>query len=214
MSGFENIIVEDVDELTKKAMLGKIDFVTRKKVIEENFKEILWALGIDSDDANFKETPKRYAKMMLNELCDGLYHSEEKIKEIFSKSFPSNYSGMVTQKNIRCYGLCPHHFITVIYDISFAYLPANRMLGLSKLSRFIELLAKRPVLQEDLTHEIVKIFVRYINPFGCFVIVKGRHLCMESRGVKQQNSVTITSELSGVFNTDGDAKKEVMDLCK
>lgn len=153
--------------------------------------------GLDITDVNFKDTPKRVARAYY-EIFEGI-NSTHEIEEILSTSFPSTYNGMVVAKGIRCFSMCPHHLLPVEYYIDFGYIADKTALGISKLSRFIELLAKQPILQETFTHNIMQIFKDHVNPKGTIVQVKGRHMCMAMRGVKQPDSWTYTSEIDGLF---------------
>jgi GTP cyclohydrolase I len=163
-----------------------------------SIRGLLKSLRIDLSDENFKETPFRMVRSFY-ELLEGLYNEKE-IEDILSSVFPSNYDGIVIAENIHCFSICPHHFLPVEYFIDVGYISKKFALGLSKISRLVELLAKRPVLQEVLTKDIISSFEKYLNPEGAIVHVKGRHYCMSMRGVKQKNSYTITSSLMGVFN--------------
>lgn len=152
-------------------------------------------------DENFKETPARVAKAMI-ELCHGLYDETNNIK-----TFPTEYSGIVCVKHIQAVGLCPHHLMPIEYDISFAYIPDGKALGLSKIPRIIKSLAARPVLQEDLTTDITAEFNESLSPVGCAVVVTGKHGCMKFRGIKEQDSV-VTSEMSGAFAENEKTRNE------
>jgi len=143
-------------------------------------------------DENFKETPKRVAKAMV-ELCAGIYDAGPAIK-----TFPTHYKGMVIVKHIKSIGLCPHHLMPIEYDISFAYIPNGRALGLSKIPRIIKHVSASPVLQEDLTELITGAFENLLIPLGTAVVVTGKHGCMKFRGVKEQDSV-VTSRVTGSF---------------
>ena len=153
--------------------------------------------GLDLTDVNFKDTPKRVARAFY-EILEGI-NSVEEVEEILSTSFPSSYTGMVVVKGIQCFSLCPHHLLPVEYFVDFGYIADNKALGISKLSRFIELLAKQPIIQETLTSNIIKIFKNYVGPKGVIVQVRGRHMCMAMRGAKQPDSWTYTSEIDGLF---------------
>jgi len=162
-------------------------------------------------DPNFKETPHRIAKAYL-EMCSGLGRENE-VKDILNKHFPSTYKGMVIIDNIEVFSMCPHHFLPVKYKVDFGYIPDGNVLGLSKIPRFIDLLAKRPVLQEDFVTDIIKYFTEAIKPEGCIVIVDGQHGCMQCRGVMQPNSSAITSEVFGSF-TNIVTRTEFLELIK
>ena len=128
------------------------------------------AYGLDIANENFRETPKRVAKAYL-EMLQGIDTTE--VENILKQNFPSDYKGMVILDKISCYSMCPHHLIPVKYIIHFGYIPNGNVLGLSKIPRFIKLLAQSPKLQEDFTQEIVKLFNKYVMPEGSAVVVKG-----------------------------------------
>lgn len=153
--------------------------------------------SIDLSDPNFLKTPYRIAKSYL-EMCEGLALKSE-IKTIFETSFPSDYDGLVLIDQIDSNSMCPHHFLPVKYRVDFAYIPDKHMLGLSKIPRFIKILAKQPILQEDYTKQLITIFNEHVHPLGSMVIVTGIHNCMVCRGVMTSNSAAITSEVYGVF---------------
>jgi|YNPMSStandDraft_1061717.scaffolds.fasta_scaffold03551_6 GTP cyclohydrolase I len=165
------------------------------KLLLEGLSEIFPTLNLS--DPNFIETPHRIAKMYV-EMCQGLGRDKE-LKDIFAKSFPTTYQGIVTQTDITCFSLCPHHFLPVKYSIDFGYVPEETAIGLSKVSRFITILAQQPMLQETFTKEIINTFVKYVKPKGCIVIVRGIHNCIQCRGSQQVNSTCITSQIHGCF---------------
>lgn len=152
--------------------------------------------GLDLRDENFRDTPKRVARAYY-EMCCGI-NCDDDINSIISTSFPSDYDGMIVQKDIRCYSMCPHHLLPVEYRVNIGYIPNKRMLGISKLTRIVKILAKAPKLQEQYTHDIINVF----NKLGCkgaIVQVSGYHLCMGARGVEMPDARTITSSICGVF---------------
>lgn len=170
------------------------------QTIEKGVQLILQGLheefGLDTSDENFTETPQRVARAYL-EMCNGINCKEEIVKSL-NKMFPSDYDGMIVGKDIRCFSLCPHHLLPVEYNVTLGYIPENKVLGLSKLSRIVVALAKAPKLQEDFTKDVIEI-LKKLNCKGAIVQVKGRHLCMCSRGIKQFDSWSYTSEIYGNF---------------
>lgn len=162
---------------------------------------VLEALGIDvENDPNFTETPERIARM-YNEIFAGLLDGDlTELEDHITKTFPSTYEGLVAVKNIQVWGTCPHHFLPVKYIVSVGYLPSEMVLGLSKLPRVVELLAQRPVLQEQFTHDIVNYLERALQPKGVIAQVKGNHHCMVVRGIKQPDPWAYTSSITGVFH--------------
>ena len=183
----------------------------QKKTIK-GITMMLEGLGLDLEDANFIDTPHRIYKGFLHTL--GGLKTDIKIEMdlIFSKKFPTDYEGIVKQKNIKVYSKCPHHFETIEYTISFGYIAKEYAVGLSKITRAIKLLSQRPVMQETLTKDIIDTFQYYLKPKGLIVIVSGVHNCMRVRGVEQENVDTITSSIKGIFETDKSAREEFLKL--
>jgi GTP cyclohydrolase I len=165
--------------------------------ILRGLRMVLSGLRLNLDDPNFKETPQRILRSYY-EMFDGL-NSEDEVDTILSTSFPTDYDGMIIESPIRCYSMCPHHFLPVVYDVSIGYVPKKGGLGLSKLPRIVELLAKAPKLQEDFTKQIVNKLEQSISPLGVMVVVKGEHFCMQMRGIKKPGCTTTTSSFMGVF---------------
>jgi GTP cyclohydrolase I len=177
-----------------------------RRNLERDIRDILLSLLI-TDEEVLQNTPSRLANALL-ELTEGLRDKEGKLDEIFSSTFPTTSKELVLVKDIRTESLCPHHFLPVIYRINFAYIPNGKAIGLSKIPRFISLLAHQPKLQEDFTQEIADVFMSRMNPIGCMTIVKGTHSCILLRGVRQSAEV-VTSAVRGTF-TRGDLKEEVL----
>lgn len=184
-----------------------------KSKIEKGFALVLDglydALGVDKANINFKETPSRVARAYL-EMLQGA--EIERAESIVTQTFPSNYDGMVVLTDIKCFSMCPHHFLPVKYTIDFGYIPDKSMLGLSKIPRFIKLLAQAPLLQEDFTKNVVDDFTNYVAPLGAIVVVKGYHMCMGARGIEMPDSATITSAVTGVFAKEASTKEEFFGL--
>jgi GTP cyclohydrolase I len=172
--------------------------------------KILLILGVDLDHPDFKETPLRVARC-FKEMFEG-YGREGEVEEILEKWFPTDNDEMVVTR-LETHSLCPHHLLPVEYDIVFGYLPKGRAIGLSKVVRICELLAKKPILQENLTTQITSLFSKHLHPKGCAVMVSGRHSCMRIRGVKADNSEVMTSSLIGAFH-EGPARSEFFQLAK
>jgi GTP cyclohydrolase I len=119
---------------------------------------------------------------------------------------------MVVSKHNTCFGVCPHHLLPVIYRVSVAYLPGPRVLGISKLSRLVHLLARRPILQEDLTHELAEILSTRLETRGSAAYVEGLHLCMAARGIEAHEARVVTSAVRGVFRDQPATRQEFLDL--
>jgi GTP cyclohydrolase IA len=185
-----------------------------EKIIEEQFKVILEkGLNLSLLDPNFTETPQRIARA-YKEIFSGLGHTKEDIEKIFQTCFPTDYSGIVFEKNITVFSMCPHHFLPVRYEVAVGYIPNGCGVGLSKLVRVIELLAKRPALQETFTQEIVQLIEKHMHTKGAICMVRGEHYCMQMRGVKQKDVSTTTSEANGVFLTQPELELKFYELIR
>lgn len=180
--------------------------------IMEGVALILDGLHLKKDDENLVETPRRILRSYY-ELFEGI-NATEQLKELFNKSFPSDYDGMIIVDNISCFSMCPHHFLPVEYTVHVGYLPKSRMLGLSKLPRLVQLLARRPVLQEQFTKDIVTALATGLDTAGAIAVVTGLHNCMRMRGVEKPNATTRTSSVAGIFQTDRSAKEEFLSLIR
>lgn len=155
-------------------------------------------LGYDINDDNFRDTAARAAKG-LHELVHDQRKVKPQIEELVAKTFPAKYTEMVISKHNTAFGICPHHLLPVIYRISLAYIPTDKVLGLSKLSRLARLVARGPRLQEDLTHELADILHEDLGSQGSAVYIEGLHMCMAARGVGAHEARLVTSGVRGVF---------------
>jgi GTP cyclohydrolase IA len=160
--------------------------------------EGLARLGFDTTDQNFQETAKRAAKG-FHELVHDQKQVNKAIEDLLAKTFPAKYTEMVISKHNTAFGVCPHHLLPVIYRISMAYIPTERVLGLSKLTRLARLIARGPRLQEDLTHELADILHLQLQSQGSAVYIEGLHMCMAARGVGAHEARLVTSGVRGVF---------------
>jgi GTP cyclohydrolase I len=155
-------------------------------------------LGFDTKDENFAETAARAAKG-LHELIHDQAQVRSQIEALLAKTFPAKYTEMVISKHNTAFGVCPHHLLPVIYRISMAYIPTDKVLGLSKLSRLARMIARGPRLQEDLTHELADILHLQLQSQGSAVYIEGLHMCMAARGVGAHEARLVTSGVRGVF---------------
>jgi GTP cyclohydrolase I len=137
-------------------------------------------------------------------------NADEELTNIADTDFPSEYDGMVVAKDVHVFSMCPHHFLPVEYIVNVGYIPDKKTVGISKLSRIVDLLAKQPELQEMFTVKISQILERELHPKGVIVQVRGRHFCMAMRGIKQVDSWTLTSSIKGAFRTNAACKEEFM----
>lgn len=169
---------------------------------------MLDALGLDRSDPNLVDTDRRVAKMYL-ELFHGLREGSEPVVTTFPNA--EGYSAMVMEKQIPFYSLCAHHLVPFYGHAHIAYVPGDRIIGLSKLPRILEFYAKRPQLQERLTEQVVGFIEEKLRPQGSMVVIEARHLCVEMRGVKKPGAVTVTSALRGIFH-ERPVRQEFLDL--
>lgn len=170
-------------------------------------------MGMDIDVANFGGTPKRVGRAYY-EIFSGCENTEKQVNEILHTAFPCEGDpGMIITAPITAFSMCPHHLLPVEYTISVGYIPGEGkgVLGLSKLARLVEVLAKRPVLQEQLGKDIVESLATLgVDGAGCRIV--GKHMCMRMRGVKKPEASTITSYMTGSFKEDSRTRSEFFDL--
>jgi GTP cyclohydrolase I len=178
--------------------------------IAHHVRGILTALGLDLADPNMAETDFRVAKMYL-EMFNGLSEGAEPKVTTFPNE--EGYSHMVMEKQIPFYSMCAHHLVPFYGHAHIAYIPRERILGLSKFSRILEFYAKRPQLQERLTEQVVSCLEEKLQPQGSMVVIEARHLCVEMRGVKKPGALTVTSALRGIFH-QRPVREEFLDLLR
>ena len=174
-------------------------------------QELSEELGLDLNDENFDDTPARISRM-YREILSGLKDTDKQVEKILNSAFPCNNDQLVLVKDIEAFSLCPHHFLPVHYKIHVAYIPSEKVIGLSKLARLVNVLAKRPVLQEQFVEDVSSSLMKIEGCLGAACIAEGAHYCMVMRGVRQSQSRTITSSLKGVFLEDARARQELMQL--
>ena len=180
----------------------KIDFIERK------FNDIMNALGLDVSDDSLIETPKRVAKMYVNEIFWGLdYEALPKCTTVDNKM---NYDEMVIERNVNVQSNCEHHFVVIDGLATVGYIPNKKVLGLSKINRVVEYFSKRPQIQERLTEQIYHALQFILETDNIGVVINAKHYCVASRGVEDTGSNTITSKLGGCFKTDPSVRSEFM----
>ena len=163
------------------------------------------------EDDNFTDTAERAAKA-AQDLVRPVAEVNAELDDLVSKTFPARYDEMVISKHNICFGLCPHHLLPVVYRVSLAYLPRERVVGISKLSRLIRLMARRPVLQEELTHDLAQLLYKRLDSTGSAVYCEGLHMCMAARGVEAHEARLVTSAVRGVFADQPATRQEFLDL--
>jgi GTP cyclohydrolase IA len=182
-----------------------------KKRIEKAVREILIAIGDDPKRHDISQTPKRVAEM-YEEILSGMSEDPEKELEVI---FEKAHDEIVLLKNIPLYSVCEHHLLPFIGKAHVAYIPdGNRVTGLSKIARVVDILAKRLQVQEQLTTSVADIIMRKLKPKGVLVVIEAEHLCMSMRGVKKPGVTTVTSAVRGVFRKNEKTRSEALALIK
>ena len=166
-------------------------------VIAKHFEAIMQTLGLDLTDDSLKGTPSRVAKMYVKEVFQGLNPANKPSISMFENKY--KYSEMLVEKNISFYTYCEHHFVPIIGVAHIAYISNGQVIGLSKLNRIVEYFAKRPQVQERLTMQIGKELEQVLGTSDVAILIDAKHLCVASRGVKDDTSSTITSYYGGAF---------------
>src|SRR5262249_11269336 len=176
--------------------------------IEAAVREILLAVGEDPDREGLLETPERVARM-YGELFSGL-HADP--RQVLQKKFTQKYDEMVLEKDIRFESMCEHHLLPFLGKAHIAYIPNGKIVGLSKLARVVELLSRRPQLQERMTEELADLLMDELEPRGVGIILEASHTCMTIRGVRKGDSICTTSAMRGVFSANQSTRAEFMAL--
>jgi GTP cyclohydrolase IA len=195
-------VKEETTEILPLSQAAKVDEI-RKSVCR-----ILDVLGLDRSDPNLIETPARVAKMYL-ELFGGLDEGAEPKVTLFPND--EHYTAMVIEKDIPFYSMCSHHLIPFYGHAHMAYIPNEKIIGLSKMPRIVDFYAHRPQLQERLTEQVAGFLSEKLSPQGVMVVVEARHLCVEMRGIKKPGALTVTSAIRGIFY-NRPVREEFLDL--
>jgi len=189
-----------------------IDRKAKIEIIENAFTNIMLTLGLDLNDDSLAETPKRVAKMYVNEIFWGLdYEAFPKCTTVDNKM---KYNEMVVERNVNVQSNCEHHFIVIGGLATVAYVPKDKVLGLSKINRIVEYFSKRPQIQERLTEQIFHTLQFILDTEDVAVMIDAKHYCVSSRGVEDTGSSTVTSRLGGGFKNDPAARNEFYQLAR
>jgi GTP cyclohydrolase I len=178
--------------------------------IKDDLREILKYIGEDPDREGLQATPDRMVRSW-KELFSGYDKDPKDILTVFDAE---NHDQMVLLKNIEIYSMCEHHFLPFVGECHIAYIPRDKIVGISKLARIAEIYARRLQVQERLTDQIANCIVETIDPLGVGVVIEAQHLCMKSRGVEKQHSVMVTSALRGCFKDESGVREEFLGLIK
>lgn len=176
--------------------------------ITKSVRDILETLGMDLTDDSLKGTPKRVAKAYVNEIFSGLNPLNKPSSSTFENKY--QYGEMLVEKNITLYSTCEHHLLPIVGKAHVAYVSSGRVVGLSKMNRIVEYYANRPQVQERLTMQVVQELQQILNTQDVACIIDAKHLCVNSRGIKDITSSTVTAEYQGVFKTDENLRKEFL----
>ena len=175
--------------------------------IRKAVKEIILAVGEDTEREGLKKTPERVARMYA-ELLGGMHEDPKKHLSIFSE----NYDEIVLLRDVPFYSICEHHLMPFIGSANVAYLPSGTVLGVSKLARVVDCFARRLQTQERLTYQIADFIMNSLKPQGVAVVLEASHSCMTIRGIKKPGSVMVTSALRGIFKRDPRSRNEILSL--
>lgn len=208
-------VLEPVDtgavrEQRQQELASRQPDAERVSRLAERVRDVLVELGLDLNEPNLRTTHERVAKMYL-EMFRGLEQGSQPRVTTFPNE--ENYRSMVMEKDIPFYSMCSHHLVPFYGHAHIAYVPGDKILGLSKFARILEFYAKRPQLQERLTEQVVSFLVEELRPRGAMVVIEARHLCVEMRGVKKSGAKTVTSALRGIFH-ERPIREEFLDLLK
>ncbi|QCI21307.1 GTP cyclohydrolase I FolE [Buchnera aphidicola (Hyperomyzus lactucae)] len=193
----ENPILKEYNDINEKE---------RELLIAEHIYKIMILLKLDLTDNSLKDTPVRISKMYINEIFSGLnYKNFPKITFIDNTM---KINEMIIVRNIVLISTCEHHFITINGQATIAYIPKNKIIGLSKINRIVQFYAKRPQVQERLTKQILTVLQVLLETKNIAIIINMDHFCVKARGVCDVNSSTITSSFSGLFESDKNIRDE------
>lgn len=178
--------------------------------IEKGVRLILEGIGEDISRPGIKDTPKRVARMYA-EIFSGLKTSDEDLLRTIEGE---THDEMILLKDIPFYSICEHHLLPFFGKAHIAYIPSGKIVGISELVKALELLAKRPQVQERLTSQLADLILDKLKPKGCMVIIDAEHLCMSMRGIKKPGSKTVTSAVRGIFRSKQSTREEMLELIK
>ncbi len=176
--------------------------------IKKDVTNIMNTLGLDLTDDSLKGTPNRVAKMFVNEIFGGLHPNKKPKASTFDNKY--QYGEMLVEKNITVYSTCEHHLLPIVGKAHVAYISNGSVVGLSKMNRIVDYYAKRPQVQERLTIQIVKELQEVLGTEDVACVIDAKHLCVNSRGIRDIESSTVTSEFGGAFKNK-ETKREFLD---
>lgn len=193
---------KDAFELSDEEKINKI---------KANVSEILETLGLDLTDDSLKGTPNRVAKMFVNEIFSGLHPDRKPKSSTFDNKY--KYGEMLVEKNITLYSTCEHHLLPIVGRAHVAYISNGTVVGLSKMNRIVDYFAKRPQVQERLNIQIVRELQKVLNTEDVACVIDAKHLCVNSRGIRDIESSTVTAEYGGKFKEEA-TRREFLNFIK
>tara|TARA_Y100000994_G_C15608359_1_gene407757 strand:- start:149 stop:784 length:636 start_codon:yes stop_codon:yes gene_type:complete len=200
---------DNIISVTEEKSARKLTNKEKIDAIAHHFSSIMKILDLDLNDDSLKDTPKRVAKMYVEEIFEGLDDSKIPNIKKFENSF--DYKGIILEKNISLFSLCEHHFVPIIGKAHIGYFANKKIVGLSKLNRIVNFFSKKPQVQEKLTVQIVDFLKKELETEDVACIIDAQHLCVSMRGIKDVNSWTTTAEYSGKF-LESNFKNEFLQL--
>jgi GTP cyclohydrolase I len=208
--------IESLDEIGENHIATSAETPLRKdafelsdkekiELIKEDVTRILTTLGMDLNDDSLRGTPNRVAKMFVNEIFSGLNPDKMPSTSTFENSY--KYGEMLVEKNITVYSTCEHHLLPIVGKAHVAYISSGRVVGLSKMNRIVDYFAKRPQVQERLTMQIVQELQKALGTQDVACVIDAKHLCVNSRGIRDIESSTVTAEYGGKFKEEQTRKE-------
>ncbi len=202
----DHISTSEETPLRKDAfVLGDDEKIER---IRTSVRDIMLTLGLDLEDDSLKGTPTRVAKMYVNEIFGGLHPDRKPKSSTFSNKY--KYGEMLVEKNITLYSTCEHHLLPIVGKAHVAYISNGTVVGLSKMNRVVDYYAKRPQVQERLNIQIVRELQKVLNTEDVACVIDAKHLCVNSRGIRDIESSTVTAEYGGKFKEEA-VRREFLD---
>ncbi len=200
--------VSSSSETPMRADAFKLSNEEKMDIIKDDVRHIMETLGLDLSDDSLSGTPRRVAKMFVNEIFGGLDPAKKPSASTFENKY--KYGEMLVEKNITVYSTCEHHLLPIVGKAHVAYISNGSVVGLSKMNRIVDYFAKRPQVQERLTIQIVKELQKVLNTEDVACVIDAKHLCVNSRGIRDVESSTVTSEFGGNFK-EKETKREFLD---
>jgi GTP cyclohydrolase I len=208
----------DVEEIGDEHLFSSIETPMRPdafaleddvkiELIEKHFRHIMEIMGLDLTDDSLKGTPKRVAKMYIKEVFSGLDPKNKPAISLFDNKY--KYNQMLVEKDISVFSNCEHHFVPIYGKAHIAYISSGKVIGLSKLNRIVDYFSKRPQVQERLTVQIANELKQALNTEDVAVVIDSQHMCVQSRGIRDAGSSTVTAYYGGKFEEEA-TKKEFL----